>query len=150
MTKPLLPHGWGAGIIPSLFHAGTSEWIPTYSAVAEVTRDSLESTSNVLFIGDAWAEFAWAGVAVFSIIAGFTIRSIDIYAFRRGHSDESACLVAGCVFGIFTMLSTALNTAMVTGGLALLPLLSVLLCRRRRRHRHIELPAASLHRSAIP
>lgn len=145
-----LPHGRGAGIFPLLFHSGMSEWIPTYSAVAEVTRDSLDSTSNVLFIGDAWAEFAWAGVAVFSVIAGFTVRSIDVYAFRRGHSDESACLVAGCAFGIFTMLSTALNTAMVTGGLALLPLLSVLLSRRRRRRRRIELPAPSFHRGAVP
>lgn len=146
----LLPHGWGVGIFPSLLHTGASEWIPTYSAVAEVTRDSLESTSNVLFIGDAWAEFAWAGVASFSILAGFIVRSIDIYAFRRGHSDESACLVAGCAFGIFTMLSTALNTAMVTGGLALLPVLSALLCGRLLHRRRFGVRAAPLHQSSIP
>lgn len=145
-----LPHGWGAGIFPFFFHIGGSEWIPTYSAVAEVTRDSLESTSNVLFIGDAWAEFAWGGIAVFSIIAGVTVRSIDIYAFRRGHSDESACLVAGCAFGIFTMLSTALNTAMVTGGLALLPLLSVALSRSKHLRKRNELPPSSSHPSAAP
>lgn len=127
-----LPHGWGAGIFPFLRDGPSNQWVQTYSAVAEVTRDSLDSTSNVLFIGDAWAEFAWPGVILFSVIAGFTVRSIDIYAFRDGHSDEAACLVAGCSFGVFTMLSTALNTAMVTGGLALLPIISMLLVRRRK------------------
>lgn len=131
-----LPHGWGAGIFSFLRSGHSNEWIQTYSAVAEVTRDSLESTSNVLFIGDAWAEFAWPGVISFSVIAGFTVRSIDIYAFRDGHSDEAACLVAGCSFGVFTMLSTALNTAMVTGGLALLPIISMLLVRRRKSRMH--------------
>ena len=145
-----LPHGWGAGLLPSLFHNDSSEWIPTYSAVAEVTRDSLDSTSNVLFIGDAWAEFAWVGVVLFSLLAGFIVRSIDIYAFRHGHSDESACLVAGCAFGVFTMLSTALNTAMITGGLALLPLASLLLSRNYGRSKGTALPAFSPGSNATP
>ena len=126
-----IPHGWGAGLF------GFMDWfldkpaLPMYFAVAEVTRGSIESSSNVMFVGDAWAQFSWGGVVIFSLLSGFIVRAIDLYAFRHGHSVESACLVAGCSFGVFTMLSTSLTTALITGGLVLLPLLSALFPKQR-------------------
>lgn len=125
-----IPHGGGAGIFAFLRTMPESSYVPMFSAVAEVTRESLLSTSNAMFIGDAWAEFGWPGIVGFSLLAGFVLRSIDLYAFRHGESDESACLVAGGVFGIFTMLSTSLNTALVTGGLSLMPVAAFALSRR--------------------
>jgi hypothetical protein len=126
-----LPHGHGAGIFAFLSPDGGAPPLPTYVAVAELIRGSLMSTSNAMFIADAWAEFGWIGVGLFALIAGFTVRAIDLYAFRHGESDESACLVAGCAYGVFTMLATSLTTALVTGGLATLPLISALFVRQR-------------------
>lgn len=52
---------------------------------------------------------------------------------RDGCSDQTACLVAGCAFGIFTVLSISFTTGLVTGGLATVPLTSALFIRRRTR-----------------
>ena len=125
-----LRHGGGAGIFAFLRDGPASDYIPMYSAVAEITRASLDSTSNVMFVGDAWAEFGWFGVVTFSLLAGAIARAIDICAMRLGESDGAACLIAGCSFGVVTALSTALTTALITGGLALLPLLSMMTTRR--------------------
>jgi oligosaccharide repeat unit polymerase len=130
-----IPHGQGGGIFSFLRTVSNSEYIPMYFAVADVTRNSLDSTSNSMFIADAWAEFGWTGVVVFAVIAGSVVRAIDLMAFKRGESDLSACLVAGCSYGIFTMLSTSLTTALVTGGLALIPLVALFLQRNTRRTR---------------
>lgn len=131
-----LPFGMGGGVFSFLRNVPDSQYVPMMAAVAEVTRDSLVSTSNAMFIGDAWAEFGWPGIASFSLLAGAMMRFIDSYAFRHGDSDESACLVAGGAYGIFTMLSTSLTTAMLTGGLILLPVLAFFLLRKlRRAHR---------------
>lgn len=73
-----------------------------------------------------------ANAKLFSILDDFALNEIHIYLCRRYHNFESACLIAGCAFGVFTMLSTALNTAMVTSRLALLPLLTAVLLRKRR------------------
>lgn len=128
-----VPHGGGGGIFAFLRNVPAADYIPMYSAVAEVTRDSLVSTSNSMFIADAWAEFGWWGVVVFSILAGSVLRSIDLFAFRNGESDESACLVAGGAYGIFTMLSTSLTTSLITGGLVLMPVMALALRRRKKR-----------------
>lgn len=140
-----LPHGWGVGLFAFMDWFMDKPALPMYFAVAEITRGSLESTSNVMFIGDAWAQFSWWGVVIFSILSGFIVRAIDLYAFRDGNSVESACLIAGCSFSVFTMLSTSLTTAMITGGLALLPILSALFPKQRVSHvPDLLIPASSL------
>ena len=129
-----LPYGWGAGIFGFLAHDGGQSHLETYFAVAQLVHGFglTSSSSNAMFIGDAWAEFSWGGVAFFSMLAGFWVRAIDLYAFRNGFTDETACIIAGCAFGVFTMLSTALNTALITGGLAFIPFLSMYFTRRRK------------------
>ena len=119
-----LPYEWGTGLFGFLRSGGGDESVPTYFAVAALTRGNLESSSNAMFIADAWAQFAWWGVALFSFFAGAIARSIDLYAFGRGFTDESAVIVAACSYGVLTMLVTSLPTALITGGLALIPLLS--------------------------
>lgn len=128
-----LRFGWEYGLFGPLGRSVQEVILPNYSAVAEITRESLVSTSNVVFIGDAWAEYEWLGIFVTSLMAGMLTRLIDLYSLRNGRTEEWACLIAGCSLGIFTMLSTAFSTALVTGGLALIPLLSWLFLRRRRK-----------------
>lgn len=129
-----IPHGWGSSLF-GIF-TNVSPKTPSYFAVAALTRDDslYASASNSLFIADAWAEYSWPGVVFTSTLAGFWTKAIDLYALRHGHTDEAACIVAGCAFGIFTMLSTAFPTALISGGLATIPLVSMLFVRRHRAH----------------
>ena len=122
-----LHHGWEYGIFGSLSRSANEVVLQNYFAVAEITRGSLLSSSNVLFVGDAWADYEWPGIIVTSTFAGFLVRMIDIYSLRRGFTDEWACLIASCAFGVFTMLSTAFSTALITGGLLLIPVISMTL-----------------------
>lgn len=127
-----IPHGWGAWILAPFGTPHPHE--ASYFAVAALTRDDslYASSSNSLFIADAWAEYGWLGIVFTSTVAGFWTRAIDLYAFRHGRTDESVCIVAGCAFGVFTMLSTSFPTALITGGLATIPLVSTFFIRRRR------------------
>jgi hypothetical protein len=125
-----LPYEWGTGLFGFLRTDSSAASVPTYLTVAAVTRGSLESSSNAMFIADAWAQFSWMGVAVFSFLAGAIVRSIDLYAFGRGFTDETAVIIAACFYGVLTMLFTSLTTALITGGLALIPLLSFLISGR--------------------
>lgn len=126
-----LKHGWEYGIFGSATRPPNEVTLPTYFAVAELTRGDATSSSNVMFVGDAWASYEWVGVIVTSFFVGLILRLIDLYAFRRGRSDEWACMSAACAFGVFTMLSTAFSTSLVTGGLLLVPFASALFVRRR-------------------
>jgi hypothetical protein len=124
-----LPHNWEYGIFGSLRHPPGQSPLATYFLVAEVTRGSILSTSNVMFVGDAWADYAWIGIIGFSFTAGFLVRGIDLFAGRRGRKDGWACIVVGCLYGVLTLLTTSLTTAMVTGGLVLVPIASLLFSR---------------------
>lgn len=126
-----IPHTWGSSVLAMFGIAQPKETLETYFAVAELTRDSTASSSNAMFIADAWAQFSWFGVVLVSTAVGLVIRLIDLYARRGGYSDQTICLIAGCAFGIFTILSTSFTTGLVTGGLALIPLISTFFVRRR-------------------
>ena len=129
----VIPHSWGTQLswVAGIFQSTPS--LPTYWLVGEVHRGGLGSTTTVLFIGDAWADFAWAGVAGVSFLMGFVVRSIDIQLLTRRR--KSVAVVAGLAamhFGIFTALNTSFSTALVTGGLLfVVPLVALLTPRAR-------------------
>jgi len=121
-----LPHTWEYGVFGTLIRPLNEIPLPNYFAVAELSRGSVLSSSNAMFLGDAWADYGWLGVILFPFLAGVAVQSVDLYASRHGRTDEWACITAGCSFAVMTMLSTGLTTAFVTGGLALIPLVSIL------------------------
>lgn len=130
-----LQHTWEYGVFGSLVRPLGEVPLPNYFAVAEISRGSILSTSNAMFLGDAWADYGWLGVVFFPFLAGVAVQSVDLHAARHGRTDEWACITAGCSFAVATMLSTTLSTALVTGGLALIPLVSMLFLKpSRKRH----------------
>ena len=74
----VIPHNWGTqiGLISSLMglFGESSEFIPTYFAVGAIARGSFGSTTTVMFIGDAWADFAWGGIIIIPVIAGVILK----------------------------------------------------------------------------
>lgn len=129
----VIDHSWGAqsSWVAGLFQ--TTPRLPTFWLVGEVHRGEIGSTTTVMFLGDAWADFAWLGVMVTAFIVGALTRWIDIQLIvRRGKSIASASGLALGHFGLFIALSTSFQTALVTGGLALIVPLVGFLSQRPR------------------
>ena len=131
----VIPHSWGtqASWLAALFQVEPK--LPTYFLVGEVHRGVLGSTTTVMFMGDAWADFAWLGVVFFSFFAGVVVRWTDIQLVaRRGKTIASIAGLSLGHFGLFIALSTSLPTAMLTGGLILVvPLVVITSARLPRR-----------------
>lgn len=119
-----VPHTWGMVALERFLSLSSSESLETYFAVAEVTRGSLLSTSNAMFIGDAWAQFALLGVLATSILVGSFVRAYDLYAQSLGYSDLYVCMTAGGIPIVISLLCTAFTTALITGGLLIIPVLA--------------------------
>lgn len=123
-TFPFLhPHLWGANIRPIAVLLG-QPLIPGYSIVAHTWYGNYDVTSPSLFIADAWADFSYAGVIVFSLIAGAVCRSIDAIFLVHGKTVIGVAVLGATFMGVFTLLTTALNTALLSGGLLLAPILA--------------------------
>lgn len=143
-----IPHSWGTQTswIAALFQAEPK--LPTFWLVGEVHRGVLGSTTTVMFIGDAWADFSWGGVVVVSFLAGAIARWIDVgLIVRRGKAVATVAGLGLGHFGIFIAMSTSLQTAMVTGGLFLVVPLVLL----TSPHRRLRAPQeVSAHAQALP
>lgn len=92
--------------------------------VAELHQGTSGSTTTAMFMADAWAAFSWVGVVGVSMAFGMLIRWLDINLIVKRGPD---CATLGGLglghYGVFIGLSTAFQTALITGGLALvLPL----------------------------
>jgi len=119
----LHPFAWGANIRPLAMLMGVP-YVPSFGLVASIWYGSPDITSPTLFIADAWADFCYAGVVVYSIIAGAVCRSIDMLFLSRGKSVVGIAVLAATFWGVLTLITTALNIALFSGGLLLAPLLA--------------------------
>lgn len=116
------PHMWGTNIRLIANSIGEA-YTPAYRIVARLWYGTNEVTSPSLFIADAWADFSYFGVIVFSFVAGIVCRSLDFIFLARGKSPLTIAMLSSAVLGIFTLLTTALGTALLSGGLLLAPIL---------------------------
>lgn len=93
---------------------------PTYQLVGQLHRGGALSYSNVMFAGDAWANFSWGGIIVSSVGIGMLVRIIDRQLIiKRGKTVLSVAGIALGHYGLFIAINTALPTALLTGGLLL-------------------------------
>jgi hypothetical protein len=122
----LHPYMWGANLRPVAMLMG-HDYLPAYSIVAYSWLGNYDTTENALFIADAWAEFSYIGVIFSGVIAGVICRSIDATFLVYGKTVAAVSVMAAAFIGVFTLLSTALNTALISGGLLLGPIFAVLL-----------------------
>jgi hypothetical protein len=120
------PYMWGANLRPITTLMG-QPYMPAFSLVAYIWYGNYDTTNPSLFIADAWADFSYAGVIVFSMVAGAVCRSIDAIFLVRGKTVVAVAVLAATFIGVFTLLTTALNIAFLSGGLVLAPILAGLL-----------------------
>jgi hypothetical protein len=114
-------HMWGTNLRPVAILLGIP-YMPAFSIVAFTWYGNYEVTSPALFIADAWADFSYAGVIVFSLIAGITCRSIDAIFLTHGRTVVGIAVLGAAFIGVLTLLTTALNIAFISGGLLLAPI----------------------------
>ena len=119
----LHPFMWGNNLRPIAMLNGVP-YVPAFNIVGYIWYGSHDITSPSLFIADAWADFAYAGVIVYSIMAGAICRTLDIVFLARGKSVVGVAVLGATLVGVLTLLTTALNIALITGGLLLAPLLA--------------------------
>jgi hypothetical protein len=117
-----LPHTWGANIRPLAFLLNT-EFRPAYDDVSLLWRGEFGSTSNSMFIADAWADFSFVGVAAASILAGAVCRIIDVAFVTRGKSAMTIAILACSFVGVVHLMIESVQSAMLSGGLASVPLM---------------------------
>jgi hypothetical protein len=117
---------WGTNLRPIAMLMGLS-YMPAYSIVAHTWYGTYDVTSPALFIADAWTDFSYAGVIIFSVAAGAICRLIDAFFLVRGKTVVNIAVLGATFMGIFTLLVTSLNIALFSGGLLLAPLLAGLL-----------------------
>ncbi len=119
----LHPFMWGANIRPIAMLMGVP-YVAAFNIVGYTWYGSHDITSPSLFIADAWADFSYAGVVAFSIVAGAICRGLDVVFLTRGKTVVAIAVLAATSLGVLTLLTTALNIALVTGGLLLAPALA--------------------------
>jgi hypothetical protein len=116
-----IPHTMGLDISWLAKLMGVEPLQANFWRVAEFLRGVPGSTTTALFIADAWGEFSWAGVVASSFLFGLFVRWIDIQLLvKRGRSCVTLAGLGLGHYGVFIALSTAFQTALLTGGLLLI------------------------------
>jgi hypothetical protein len=120
------PFMWGTNLRPIAMLMGIP-YMPAFSIVAYTWYGNYDTTNPSLFIADAWADFSYAGVIGFSMAAGAICRILDMIFLSRGKSVVAIAVLAATFSGVATLLATALNIALFSGGLLLAPALAGIL-----------------------
>jgi hypothetical protein len=81
------------------------------------------ATFNAMFVAGAWVDFGYVGVAVVSFVVGFVLKAYDAYAVGLGKSSVSCALLAFALTPVDGLLATSAQTALLTSGLLLVPLI---------------------------
>lgn len=116
-----IPHTQGGDIRAFAIVFGMEPLQPNFWRVAESMRGTPGSTTTAMFIADAWAAFRWEGVVCVALAFGFLIRWLDMnLIINRGRSHITLAALGLGYHGIFIGMSTAFQTALLTGGLMLI------------------------------
>lgn len=122
----MLPHAGGMNVGLLARIAGEVDYVPAHSAVAAF-MGAPNSTFNALFVAGAWVDFGWAGVAAVATMVGFIVKSYDLFALSMGKTPVSCALLGFAVIPVDQLLATSAQTAMLTGGLLSVPLITAAL-----------------------
>jgi hypothetical protein len=115
-----IPYKLGTGLVSflaPLFANSELELMPTFWQVGAAVRGGEGNVSNAIFISDAWAEFSWIGIVLFSVIAGWTLKWYDGEALRDGKSGAGIALAVSGYGAAFTLTGSSYLTTLLTGGM---------------------------------
>lgn len=94
-----------------------------YQSAAEFLAEGKKGrTYNAIFIADAWVDFSYWGVALFSVFMGAYLSFLDYLCFSRKNVLNIA-LLACTLIGTFTLVNAGMITALIAFGLLTMPIL---------------------------
>lgn len=126
-----MPHTWGANIRPVAFLLGR-EYAPSYFEVLKAWHGAGGSSVTAMYIADAWVDFSYLGVILFSVMAGAVCRMVDILLLGRGKTVVSLAVLAATFIGVYNLTISALPAALFSGGLIGAPLIAMLIVAAQR------------------
>jgi oligosaccharide repeat unit polymerase len=129
-----LDHTLGTNIrvVHSLFGSGTYE--PAFVTVIMQNMNPSEYVGGswpAMFIADAWVDFSYFGVVIYSLITGFIVNTIDLYL-QKNRDGLSVVLFCSLLTSLNTLLENALITSLISGGLLLYPLFTMLITKKSK------------------
>lgn len=128
------PHRYGMNIrvIHGLF--SSQEFEPAFKTVIYQYTDPaspLLGTWPALFIADAWVDFSFFGVIIYSFVFGLMLELLDRYT--RNNDDYLAySLIASLFISVTIPLENSLITAFIGGGIITLPILVWMLIKKKK------------------
>ena len=94
------------------------------SLVVATMHESEGASFNAVFIADSWADFGFVGIAFSSLGLGIAVRLVDIYAYGLGKTSASVAILASMLFTAIYVSSASFAAALLTAGLALVPMVA--------------------------
>jgi hypothetical protein len=109
-------HGASSRVIAHLM--GQEGFVPPSVYVATEFLGHKNVSYPALFIGEAWADFAFPGVIIASLFVGFLLQSFNrwFYGLAQPRLEELGLFLA-TVFGVFHLLASNIFTSLLTFGL---------------------------------
>ncbi|MGY4622996.1 hypothetical protein [Bradyrhizobium sp. USDA 4486] len=121
-----MPHTWGGNIRLVAFLLG-KEYTPSYFEVLRHWHGAGGSSVTGMFIADAWVDFSYFGVILFSSLAGAICRVIDIVFLTRGKTAVSLAVLGSTFIGVYNLTISALPAALLSGGLVTGPVIALVI-----------------------
>jgi hypothetical protein len=122
-----LPWGYGASFRPVASLLGVPLRDYSIEVVGVLNPNYIGLTTYpTVFVGAAWADFAWPGVVVYSLLVGFYVRSIDLMIKSIRIQPMRFAVAAVCMVNIIFLLTAPVPVSLLTYGLLTLPLLALL------------------------
>jgi len=132
----VVPHAMGRNIrVINLFWYHGEEYLSPMLAFAQAAGNYY-GTFNAGFPAEAWADFGYVGVVATSVALAVAAALADLTIFSDGvKTREGAAILVCVVYGVLHASSTAAQTALLSGGLGLVPLIAATLKATRPRGR---------------
>jgi oligosaccharide repeat unit polymerase len=130
----VIPFQHGASIVKlaTLFGWRTVD-IPNAVGLYMKTGSDLNTiTANSCFIGNLNADFGLPGVVIGGIVAGFTIQAVNQYLCRLPKTVVNLAAHAICIWAFGMLVTSALPTALLSGGVTFAVILAWIFGRSRR------------------
>ncbi len=113
---------------------GTGEYTPAFRNVILQYidfKDYVGGTWPTIFIADAWVDFSYYGVAVYSVILGYILNEIDLYI--KKYNDGLSIVLFCCLMqSLNTLMENSLITTLISGGLLVYPLFIAFITIKKR------------------
>jgi hypothetical protein len=124
----VMPHAMGRNIsVINWLWYGSEAYTPAMVRFAQEAGNYYGSF-NAAFVAEAWADFGYPGVIVVSLIVGAFAAFADLVIFPGAkRSREGVAILACVVYAVFVLSATAAQTALFSGGFALVPMTALAL-----------------------